>query len=254
MEKETAGMEDLNLVMRERQKKAEDMEKEGLALFPNGYAVAHRIKDLVASFAVMSAAELEAHPEVFSVAGRIMAVRSFGKSIFMHLLDAGEKLQIYIQQNQIGKESYGLSKKLDIGDIIRVRGPLFRTRTEELTLLAQEVELLTKNLRPLPEKYHGLKDVEMRYRQRYVDLIVNEAVRDTFRKRAEIIQTVRRFSDGSRVSRGRDPDDAAHSRRGHGQAFQDPSQCPGHGPLSAHRSRNCTSNGCWWAGLSGSSN
>jgi lysyl-tRNA synthetase, class II len=193
LEKETTGMEDLNLVMRERQKKAEDMEKEGLALFPNGYAVAHRIKDLVASFAVMSAAELEAHPEVFSVAGRIMAVRSFGKSIFMHLLDAGEKLQIYIQQNQIGKESYGLSKKLDIGDIIRVRGPLFRTRTDELTLLAQEVALLTKNLRPLPEKYHGLKDVELRYRQRYVDLIVNEAVRDTFRKRAEIIQTVRRF-------------------------------------------------------------
>ncbi len=86
-----------------------------------------------------------------------------------------------------------MAKKLDIGDIIRVRGPLFRTRTDELTLLVKEVVLLSKNLRPLPEKYHGLKDVELRYRQRYVDLIVNEAVRDTFRKRAEIIQTVRSF-------------------------------------------------------------
>lgn len=186
-------MEDLNLVMRERQKKAEEMEQEGIALFPNGYAVVHRIKDLVATFAAMSGAELEAQPEVFTVAGRIMAIRSFGKSIFMHLLDSGERLQVYIQQNQVGKESYRLVKRLDIGDIIRVRGTFFRTRTEELTLLVQEVVLLSKNLRPLPEKYHGLKDVEVRYRQRYVDLIVNDEVRETFRKRALIIQTVRRF-------------------------------------------------------------
>ena len=186
-------MEDLNLVMRERYKKAEDMEKEGVALFPNGYAVAHRIKDLVATFAVTSAAELEAQPTAFTVAGRIVAIRSFGKSIFMHLLDSGERIQLYVQQNQVGKESYGLARKLDIGDIIRVQGTLFRTRTEELTLLVQEMVLLSKNLRPLPEKYHGLKDVELRYRQRYVDLIVNEEVRETFRKRAEIIQAMRRF-------------------------------------------------------------
>ena len=147
-----------------------------------------------------SAEELEAQPDTYTVAGRIIAIRSFGKSIFMHLLDSGEKLQVYIQQNQLDKESYRLAKKLDIGDIIRVQGPLFRTRTNELTLLAKEVVLLSKNLRPLPEKYHGLKDVELRYRQRYVDLIVNDAVRETFRKRAEIIQTVRQFPDGPGVS------------------------------------------------------
>ena len=192
-EKETAGMEDLNLVMRERYKKADEIEKEGVALFPNGFAVSHRIKDLVTTFAVRSAAELEANPTVFTVAGRIVGIRSFGKSIFMHLLDSSEKLQLYIQQNQVGKEHYGLAKRLDIGDIVRVQGRLFRTRTEELTLLVQELVLLSKNLRPLPEKYHGLKDVELRYRQRYVDLIVNDEVRETFRRRAEIIQTMRRF-------------------------------------------------------------
>ncbi len=128
------------------------------------------------------------------IAGRILAIRTFGKSIFMHLLDAGGKLQIYLQQNQVGGDAYALVKKLDIGDIIRVSGTLFRTRTQELTLLAKEVVLLTKNLRPLPEKYHGLKDVETRYRQRYVDLIVNESVRETFRKRTRIIQTVRGIS------------------------------------------------------------
>jgi lysyl-tRNA synthetase, class II len=186
-------MEDLNLVMRERLKKATELEQGGVALFPNRYRVSHPIKDLVASFGMSSAEELDAQPDIFTVAGRIIAIRSFGKSIFMHLLDSGQKLQIYLQQNQVDKESYNLSKKLDIGDIIRVRGLLFRTRTDELTLLAQEAVLLSKNLRPLPEKYHGLKDVELRYRQRYVDLIVNDAVRETFRKRAEIIQTVRRF-------------------------------------------------------------
>ena len=186
-------MEDLNLVMRERFKKADEMEKEGTALFPNTYSVPHRLKDLVETFGSSSAEELEAKADVFTVAGRIVAIRSFGKSIFMHLLDSAKKLQIYLQQNQLDKESYRLSKKLDIGDIIRVQGPLFRTRTNELTLLAKEVVLLSKNLRPLPEKYHGLKDVELRYRQRYVDLIVNDAVRETFKKRAEIIQTVRQF-------------------------------------------------------------
>jgi len=186
-------MEDLNLVMRERYKKASQMEEEGVALFPNGYAVTHSIKDLVATYALTPAAELDAQPGNFTVAGRIMAIRSFGKSMFMHLLDSGARMQVYLQQTQVGSEIYTLARKLDIGDIIRVQGTLFRTRTEELTLLVQELVLLSKNLRPLPEKYHGLKDVELRYRQRYVDLIVNDEVRETFRKRAKIIQAMRSF-------------------------------------------------------------
>jgi lysyl-tRNA synthetase class 2 len=189
-------MEDLNLVMRERLKKASEIEEEGIPLFPNNHPVPHRIKDLVARFGQASAEELEAQADTYTIAGRIMAIRSFGKSIFIHLSDSGERLQVYIQQNRMSKETYGLAKRLDIGDIIRVQGALFRTRTDELTLLAAELILLSKNLRPLPEKYHGLKDVELRYRQRYVDLIVNSGVRETFRKRAEIIQTIRQFLMG----------------------------------------------------------
>ena len=111
----------------------------------------------------------------------------------MHIADSDARIQIYVQQNQVGQESYSLAKKLDIGDIIRFSGPLFITKTGEVTLLAKEFVLLAKNLRPLPEKYHGLKDIELRYRQRYVDLIVNEQVRETFRKRARIIAAIRRF-------------------------------------------------------------
>ena len=140
-----------------------------------------------------TAEELESDAAAFTVAGRVLSVRLFGKSLFMHIADSDAKIQIYVQQNQVGQESYSLAKKLDIGDIIRFSGPLFITKTGEVTLLAKEFVLLAKNLRPLPEKYHGLKDIELRYRQRYVDLIVNEQVRETFRKRARIIAAIRRF-------------------------------------------------------------
>ncbi|MFZ2447383.1 MAG: lysine--tRNA ligase [Syntrophobacteraceae bacterium] len=186
-------MEDLNVVTRERLEKAAKLERQGVALYPNGYPVPHKIKDLIESAGDKTAEEIQADPGSHTVAGRVLAVRSFGKSTFMHIADADSKIQIYIQQNQVGKESYQLAKKLDIGDIIRVSGPLFRTKTNELTVQVLEFVLLTKNLRPLPEKYHGLKDIELRYRQRYVDLIVNEQVRETFRKRAGIVQAIRRF-------------------------------------------------------------
>lgn len=187
-------MEDLSVVMRERIQKAEALEQEGVTLYPNGYEVPHHIRDLVEASQGRSAQELEADQSVsYTIAGRIIAIRSFGKSIFMHMMDAEGKLQLYLQQNHLGKELYALAKKLDIGDIVRVSGPLFLTRTEELTLAVKDLVLLNKNLRPLPEKYHGLRDVEVRYRQRYVDLIVNEDVRETFRKRARIVQTIREF-------------------------------------------------------------
>ena len=186
-------MEDINFVMRERLAKSEEMEKEGVPLYPNGHAVPHCISDILSAHGETTHDELEEKGFAFSVAGRVMAVRSFGKSIFMHLLDAGGKIQAYFQQNLLGKDAYALVKKLDIGDHLRVEGKLFRTRTEELTLLVENFTLLTKCLRPLPEKFHGLKDVETRYRQRYVDLIMSEEVRDTFRKRAEIVRTLRQF-------------------------------------------------------------
>lgn len=186
-------MEDQNVVMRERMQKVQELKSANVPLYPNGYPVPDQIGDIVRNYAEAGAEDLEKESPSFTVAGRIMAVRSFGKSVFMRVLGGEGSLQVYMQQNQIGKEAYALAKKLDIGDIIRVSGPLFRTRTQELTLLVKEWNLLTKNLRPLPEKYHGLRDVEIRYRQRYVDLIVNEPVRETFRKRSAIVGTVRRF-------------------------------------------------------------
>lgn len=186
-------MEDLNTVTRERLEKAAELEQQSIPIFPNGYSVPHKIKELLEAIADKTAEQLESEQDSYTVAGRIMSVRSFGKSTFMHIADAEGRIQIYLQQNQIGKDSYGLARKLDIGDIIRVTGRLFRTKTNEPTILVSELVLLTKNLRPLPEKYHGLKDIELRYRQRYVDLIVNQQVRDTFRTRARIIQTIRRF-------------------------------------------------------------
>ncbi len=186
-------MEDLNIVVRERLEKAAELERRNIALYPNAYPVPDRIKNLVAGVGGNKAEELESDQTAYTIAGRVISVRSFGKSTFMHIADADAKIQIYFQQNQVGEQSYSLAKKLDIGDIIRVSGPLFRTKTAELTLLVNDFVLLSKNLRPLPEKFHGLKDIELRYRQRYVDLIVNEQVRETFRKRAQIISVIRRF-------------------------------------------------------------
>ncbi|MGC9195250.1 MAG: lysine--tRNA ligase [Syntrophobacteraceae bacterium] len=186
-------MDDLNVVVRERLEKAAELERQNVALYPNGYKVPDRIKELLEKSGGKTAAELEADPKTYMIAGRVLSVRSFGKSIFMHICDSDSKIQVYLQKNQIDEESYLVAKRLDIGDIIRVGGPLFRTKTEELTLLVKDFTLLTKNLRPLPEKFHGLKDIELRYRQRYVDLMINEQVRETFRKRAKIISTLRRF-------------------------------------------------------------
>ena len=171
-------MDDLNAVLRERLQKAEQMETDGVPLYPNGFSAPDPIDGIISGFGMKSATELEAAPHAFVVAGRIMALRSFGRSIFMHIQDPGGRLQIYVQQNQVSKECFSVVKRLDVGDIIRASGSLFRTKTDELTLLARELTLVTKSLRPLPEKYHGLKDIEIRLRQRYVDLIVHDSVRE----------------------------------------------------------------------------
>ncbi len=186
-------MEDLNIVVRERLEKAAELERQNVALYPNGYRVPDRIKHLLANSGGKKAEELESDQRTYTIAGRVLSVRSFGKSTFMHICDSDARIQVYVQKNLVDEQSYSLAKRLDIGDIIRVSGPLFRTKTDELTLLVKDFVLLTKNLRPLPEKFHGLKDIELRYRQRYVDLMVNEQVKETFRKRARIISCLRRF-------------------------------------------------------------
>lgn len=129
----------------------------------------------------------------FDIAGRIMALRPFGKAAFITIKDRTDKIQVYIKKGEIADEQYTVFDLTDVGDIVGIKGYLFRTKTGELTVCAKEFRLLTKSLRDLPEKWHGLKDVETRYRQRYVDLIVNEDVKDTFRKRSLIVQEVRQF-------------------------------------------------------------
>ena len=131
-----------------------------------------------------------------SIAGRMMSKRVMGKASFAHVLDGEGDIQVYLKRDDIGEDRYKEFKQYDIGDIIGVTGFVFKTQTGEITVHAQSVELLSKSLRPLPEKYHGLKDPEIRYRQRFVDLIVNSEVRSTFRKRSRIISSIRHFMDG----------------------------------------------------------
>ena len=147
-----------------------------------------------------SAGEIKANYEKFeqkdvSVAGRIIAKRIMGKASFCTIQDCDEKIQSYVSINDLGEESYKAFKTFDIGDIIGITGFVFKTRTEEISVHAKEVTLLSKSLRPLPEKFHGLKDVDLRYRQRYVDLIMNPEVKETFIKRSQIISEIRNLLD-----------------------------------------------------------
>ena len=147
-----------------------------------------------------TAGEIKSNYEAFeqkdvTVAGRIIAKRIMGKASFCTIQDSDEKIQSYVSINDLGEESYKLFKTYDIGDIIGITGFVFKTRTEEISVHAKEVTLLSKSLRPLPEKFHGLKDMDLRYRQRYVDLIVNPEVKETFIKRSQIIKEIRAILD-----------------------------------------------------------
>ena len=131
-----------------------------------------------------------------SIAGRMMSKRIMGKASFAHVLDGKGDIQIYVKRDDVGEEAYAAFKSWDIGDIVGVKGFVFKTKTGEISVHAKEIILLSKSLRPLPEKFHGLKDPELRYRQRYVDLFMNDKVRETFRKRSAIIAQIRRYLDG----------------------------------------------------------
>ncbi|MBZ4684688.1 MAG: lysS [Desulfomicrobiaceae bacterium] len=180
-------------ILRHRKEKAKFLRDAGVALYPNDFRRTHLVADILAAHGEEDAAALEATPVPVTVAGRIMALRSFGKATFFHIQDVSGRIQIYAQRDDLGAEAYSIFKKFEIGDIVGVHGTLFRTKTGELTVKAAGVRLVTKSMRPLPEKFHGLKDVELRYRQRYVDLMVNERSREIFRKRTAIIQFIRNF-------------------------------------------------------------
>jgi len=176
-----------------RRQKLAKLREAGQRAYPNDFKPTHSAAAIVGKYSAASDQELSAAPKDLRIAGRIMALRRMGKAAFFHVQDRRGQLQVYAQQNQLGEEAYARFRTLDTGDIVGVTGHLFRTRTKELTLEAQEVRLLTKCLRPLPEKWHGLADVEARYRQRYVDLMVNPGVREVFEKRSRIVRLLRRF-------------------------------------------------------------
>ncbi len=186
-------MDELNQVLKQRRRKADELKAMGVALYGNDFRPTDHIVDVLPHGSEIRAGEPKEDAFTCQVAGRIIALRRFGKAAFVHIQDDSGRIQVYMARDVLGPEAYAQFKKWDIGDIAGFHGKLFKTKTGELTIMAASARLITKSLRPLPEKFHGLTDVEIRYRQRYVDLIVNPQVRDTFRKRVEIIRLVREY-------------------------------------------------------------
>ena len=181
---------EINEQMQVRIDKMHKIEEHGWKPFGHRFLFTHRAADIAAQFDELYEKETEV-----TMAGRVMAIRGHGKTCFMDMQDKTGRIQVYVRKDVIGEENYALIKLMDIGDTVGITGTAFRTHMGELSIKATSVEMLSKSLRPLPEKWHGLKDVETRYRQRYVDLIVNPEVRETFVKRSQIIKSVREVLD-----------------------------------------------------------
>ncbi|HEV8385928.1 MAG TPA: lysine--tRNA ligase [Candidatus Acidoferrales bacterium] len=179
----------------QRQKKLKELAALGHDPFPHCFEASHTIQGIVERYSAHTKEALEAEKISVRLAGRIMTLRLMGKAGFAHLQGQGCRVQIYVKLDVAGERAFQLFRLLDLGDIIGVEGHLFRTKTGELTVWVEKLTLLTKSLLPLPEKWHGLSDVELRYRQRYLDLIANKEVRDIFVTRAHIIREMRSFFD-----------------------------------------------------------
>ena len=190
---ENKPLEDSSEQVEVRRQKLARLKETGYSPYPNDFHPSHTTHDILSAFGSLSDEELGGLTDEPYVAGRIMGIRKMGKAAFFHIQDRYARIQIYARKDRLGDEVYSLFQSLDIGDIVGVWGHLFRTKTKELTLEARGLRLLTKCLRPLPEKWHGLADVEARYRQRYVDLMVNPEVKELFEKRSRIVRLLRRF-------------------------------------------------------------
>ena len=186
-------MDETSELIQQRIRKLEALRKEGVDPYPNDFRVTHTSRDLHETFDSLSDEELKSVGETFCLAGRIMAIRDFGKASFIHIQDRKGRIQAYLQRDSVGESAFQLFKTIDIGDFIGLAGKIFRTKTRELTLQVQTFRLLVKSLRPLPEKWHGLTDIEARYRQRYLDLIANPKVKEIFLARIKAIQKIRDF-------------------------------------------------------------
>jgi lysyl-tRNA synthetase class 2 len=201
-------MADERELIAEREKKVAELRALGSNPYANDFIPTHTTAEVVAKFAGVSPPPADAEkgekgaappllsPDRFAVAGRIVAYRGFGKATFVKILDRTGELQLYVKKDAVGDEAYARWQKAERGDFVGAIGGAMFTRTGELTILADKAVVLTKATRPLPEKFHGLQDVEIRYRQRYVDLVVNPEVREVFRKRTAIVRAIRRFLDG----------------------------------------------------------
>lgn len=192
MSEQENTMIDTNELIAQRRTKLSHLRSKGIA-YPNHFHRNHYAMDLHEHYEKKTEPELEAAPIEVKVAGRIMTRRLMGKASFVHLQDMTGRIQLYIRQDEISPEKYADFLDFDLGDIVGIEGKLFKTKTGELSIRVNKIELLTKSLRPLPDKYHGLTDQETRYRQRYLDLLVNEEARKTFTIRAQIIEGIRNF-------------------------------------------------------------
>jgi lysyl-tRNA synthetase class 2 len=188
-------MDESSRLVKDVKKKVKELRSKGLNLYPSGFKRETTVEEVVRRFGNMDGADLKGMTDTFTLAGRVMSIRDFGKAVFIHIKDGTGRLQAYIRRDRVGDDNFEIFTYLHIGDHVGLTGRLFRTKTNELTLLATSIVLLSKSQRPLPEKYHGLIDVETRYRQRYLDLIVNDSVRHTFVLRSKIIQVIREFFD-----------------------------------------------------------
>ncbi len=178
-------------LIEQRLEKIQGLREQGIGPYAYKYNRTHNNRDVSQKYAELSGETFS--EEKVAVAGRVVAYRGHGKTVFGHVLDESGKLQVYFRANDLPEEKFQLVKQLDVGDFIGVQGSVFRTRTGELTVKVEDVELLAKAVRPMPEKWHGLKDVEVRYRQRYLDLLSNETSMETFRTRFEIIREIRNY-------------------------------------------------------------
>src|SRR6185312_2213286 len=188
--------EELNDQFLVRREKMSNLRDQGIDPFGQRFERTHTSQQLISEYDELTKEQLEENEVPVSLAGRIMTKRGKGKAGFAHVQDLGGQIQIYVRQDAIGEEAYKLFNSSDLGDIVGIKGNVFKTNVGELSIKATEFTFLTKALRPLPEKFHGLKDIEQRYRQRYLDLIATEGSKETFILRSRIIQSMRRYLDG----------------------------------------------------------
>lgn len=195
MSHDEMNKEELNDQLKVRREKLHILREKGLDPFGKRFERTHQSEDIIATYHELEKEELEEKEISVTIAGRIMTKRGKGKAGFAHIQDLSGQIQIYVRKDAIGEEAYEIFNTADLGDIIGVTGVVFKTQVGELSIKVKSFELLTKSLRPLPDKFHGLKDIEQRYRQRYVDLIMSPESKKTFITRSRIIQAMRRYLD-----------------------------------------------------------